>query len=33
MGDKQNDEGAEKDEALEQHLLEMEMDDRENDSD
>ena len=33
MGGKQNGEDEEKDEALEQHLLEMEMDERENDSD
>ena len=33
MNDKQNGEDEEKDEALEQHLLEMEMDERENDSD
>ena len=33
LGDKKNDEDEEKDEALEQHLLEMEMDERENDSD
>ena len=31
--DKQNDDDEDKDEALEQHLLEMEMDERDNDSD